>query len=119
VKGKNFWKKIETAKGLGYNVSEFAREIVVNRSTLNYWINKGILPPADVAYHIAIVIGDDLGYLLNDVDPEEETPINKLVHACIHELNDMDKPKLLAVLPVLKSISNSEANIFETPDLLD
>lgn len=113
MKGQNFWKKIELAKGKGYNVSEFAREISVKRSTLNYWITNGLLPPTDVALQIALSIGDDLEYLLNDIDPEDESPMDKLVHACIHELNNMDKNKLLTVLPVLKSISSSDSDIFK------
>jgi Bacteriophage CI repressor helix-turn-helix domain. len=112
VNGHNFWKKVAAAKGPGYNASEFAREINVKRPTMNYWIEHNKIPPADIAVRIATNIGDDLNYLINGVDPEDESEVEKLVHACLHELNNMDRNKLKTVLPVLKSISASDTDYF-------
>ncbi len=110
----NFWKKIKLARGgADFNISALAREIDVKRSTLNYWAEKNKFPPLDVGYQIANLIGDDLGYLLNDTDPEEENLNDRLLRACMRELNEMDTTKLQAVLPFLISVRQSETDIFK------
>ncbi len=56
----------------GISQSAVGKHLNINRSTVNQWIKRDCLPPADYALQIADLLGVDLRYLITGVQEDTE-----------------------------------------------